>query len=629
MSNLEHTFQKQIQHLSLRISKLQDISKQYSYLRLIHVLIGIPLIWAGFQFAGSWAGRVILAVVVAAFLIVLYRHGRLKDSISRHRILSDLKSAQIARMRLDWERMPPVSVMPAQVEHPFGIDLDITGECSLHRLVDTTVSIEGSSKVWSWLMTTEPGLEGILKRQKLVKELSPLVLFRDKLVVNALKARETPHARLDTKSILQWLQKPAHSLWAGRALLPLTLLAGCNLLIFGLGLSVMGMIPWYFFATFLLYLAVMLLLQIEIGKAFRDATSLELTLDRLHAVFLHLEKFGYAHTPNLAKLCAPFLDPQDRPSTQLRRISRIVSAISVRSNPMVWLLLNGVLPWDIYFVRRLDRCREEILALLPAWLDVFTEVEALSSLANFALLNPDYSFPEVETLASRGAAVHNEPRERSEGAGVTPYMRFSAEHLGHPLIPHQKRTCNSFCLDEQNRIALISGSNMSGKSSFLRTLGVNLCLAYAGGPVCAVCLHTGLFRVFACMRINDSLTDGFSFFYAEVKRMKMLLSTTVEPGQGHPVFFLLDEIFRGTNNQERFIGSRAYIRAMAEHPAIGAIATHDLELVKLADENQAITNYHFREDVEEGRMLFDYKLRSGPCPTTNALKIMAMAGLPV
>lgn len=631
MPNIERTFEKQIQRLSLRVEKLQRGSSRYSHVRLIHVLVGIPLIWASFQFAGNWAGWIITVAVAAAFFIVLYRHGRLKDSISRHRILLDLKSTQVARMRLDWGRIPQVSAMPMQVEHPFGLDLDITGERSLHHLIDTTVSIEGSRKVWSWLMETEPDLDGILKRQRLVKELSPLICFRDKLIVNARRVREASHERLDAKSILQWLQKRGAGASVGKALFPLSLLAGCNLLILCLGLSVLGMIPWYFYVLFFFYLATLFLLQIEISKAFRDAMSLEATLDRLHAIFRHLEKFGYAHTPNLAGLCAPFQDPRNRPSTQLKRITRIVSGISVRSNPVIWLLLNGVLPWDIYFVRRLEQCRKDISALLPAWLDVFTEVEALSSLANFAALNPGYSYPGIEAEVTHRAVPSNEPNERSqrnEGAGAIAPMRFSAEHLGHPLIPGRKRICNSLYLDERNRIALITGSNMSGKSSFLRTLGVNLCLAYTGAPVCAERLQTGLFRIFACMRINDSLTDGFSFFYAEVKRLKMLLST-VEPHNGLPVIFLLDEIFRGTNNQERFIGSRAYIRAMAEHPAVGAIATHDLELVKLADENRAITNYHFREEVEEGRMLFDYKLRPGPCPTTNALKIMAMAGLPV
>ncbi len=629
MPNLEHTFEKQMQHLSSRIERLQGVNKQYSHIRLIHVLLGIPLIWASFQFAGNWAGRITTVAVIAAFLAVLHHHGRLKDSINRHRILLDLKSSQVARIRLDWERIPSVSASPMQVEHPFGTDLDIIGERSLHHLIDTTVSIEGSRKVCGWLMETEPNLEGILKRQALVKELSPLTLFRDKLIVNALRVSEVSRERLDAKNILQWAQKRGTGASVGRTLVPLTLLAACNLFILGLGLATTGMIPWYFYALFFPYLAALLLLQIEIRKAFQDAMDLEANLDRLHAVFLHLEKFGYAHTPNMARLCAPFLDTRNRPSVQLKRISRIVSGISVRSNPIVWLFLNGVLPWDIYFVRRLEQRRRDILALLPVWLDVFTEVEALSSLANFATLNPDYSYPEFETESTHGSLEpSSDHNELKEGAGALPFMRLSAEHIGHPLIPAHKRICNSLSLDEGNRIALITGSNMSGKSSFLRTLGVNLCLAYAGAPLCAAHLRVSLFRVFACMRFNDSLADGFSFFYAEVKRLKMLLSA-VESHRGLPVIFLLDEIFRGTNNRERFIGSRALIRALAEHSAIGAIATHDLELVKLADENQAITNYHFREDVEEGRMLFDYQLRPGPCPTTNALKIMAIAGLPV
>jgi DNA mismatch repair ATPase MutS len=169
---------------------------------------------------------------------------------------------------------------------------------------------------------------------------------------------------------------------------------------------------------------------------------------------------------------------------------------------------------------------------------------------------------------------------------------------------------------------------MAGKSTFLRTLGTNLCLAYAGAPVNARRFDTSLFRVFTCIKVSDSVTDGISYFYAEVKRLKALLLAS-DSGHGLPLFFLIDEIFRGTNNVERHLGSRAYIRSLATRPVVGAIATHDLELVKLADEIPGIVNYHFREEVRDGRMIFDYELRTGPCPTTNALKIMQIEGLPV
>ncbi len=206
--------------------------------------------------------------------------------------------------------------------------------------------------------------------------------------------------------------------------------------------------------------------------------------------------------------------------------------------------------------------------------------------------------------------------------------RFSAQTIGHPLIPDETRICNDFQMDELGMVDILTGSNMAGKSSFLRTLGVNLCLAYAGGPVFAQVFETRLFRLYTSIRVADSVTDGFSYFYAEVRRLEGLL-TALKDEDERPLFFLIDEIFRGTNNRERLIGSQSFIKALVGQHGIGLIATHDLELVKLADDRPLVRNYHFRDGVENGRMIFDYLLHPGPCPTTNALKIMALAGLPV
>ena len=169
---------------------------------------------------------------------------------------------------------------------------------------------------------------------------------------------------------------------------------------------------------------------------------------------------------------------------------------------------------------------------------------------------------------------------------------------------------------------------MAGKSTFLRTIGVNLCLCYAGAPVNAERLETSLFRLFTCIKVSDSVQDGLSYFYAEVKRLQALLAAATREDP-LPVLFLIDEIFRGTNSRERLIGSRSYIRALSESTAVGLVATHDLELIKLADEIKGVVNFHFREEVAGGKMVFDYRLRSGPCPTTNALIIMELEGLPV
>jgi DNA mismatch repair ATPase MutS len=226
-------------------------------------------------------------------------------------------------------------------------------------------------------------------------------------------------------------------------------------------------------------------------------------------------------------------------------------------------------------------------------------------------LNPGYVFPE---FISDG---QDEDRSILTSIG-----------LGHPLIPANRKICNDFTLHKSGETYIITGSNMSGKSSFLKAVGVNLCLAYAGGPVNAESFHTDLFRVFTCIKINDSIVDGFSFFYAEVRRLKALLDELQE-NHPFPLLFLIDEIFKGTNNRERLVGSRSYIRSLIGRKGAGLIATHDLDLIKLADRFPDIINSHFREEVIDGKMVFDYKLRPGPCPTTNALKIMQMEGLPV
>jgi DNA mismatch repair ATPase MutS len=170
---------------------------------------------------------------------------------------------------------------------------------------------------------------------------------------------------------------------------------------------------------------------------------------------------------------------------------------------------------------------------------------------------------------------------------------------------------------------------MAGKSTFIRTVGINLCLAYAGAPVDAAELQTVAFRLYTCIRISDSLGDGFSYFYAEVKRLKGLLDSLQPNPSGLPLLYLVDEIFRGTNNRERLIGSRAYVKALIGAAGVGLIATHDLDLAQLADNHPQARNLHFRDEVAGGKLTFDYRLRPGPSPTTNALKIMEMEGLPV
>jgi DNA mismatch repair ATPase MutS len=325
----------------------------------------------------------------------------------------------------------------------------------------------------------------------------------------------------------------------------------------------------------------------------------------LSRVFHFIERHAARPASVLAHTCGPLLERGRSPSSFTRHIARIFHGISVKAHPLVHLALNALCPWDLFFTFRLRQFQARVKSRLPLWLDRLAEVEAASALATFAYLHPDYAWPTP--LSAIG--VH-------------------ARNVGHPLIPTTTRVGNDVALEGLGSIHLITGSNMSGKSTFLRTIGINVCLAQAGAPVCASSFTWSWSRLACCIRINDSLDAGLSFFYAEVKRLKTILHATTDR-ESPPVLFLIDEIFKGTNNRERLIGSRSYIRALAAGNGFGLVSTHDLELTDLGKEIPSLVNAHFQETVSNGALAFDYRLRPGSCPTTNALRIMALEGLPV
>lgn len=603
-----HLLERQIERLSGRISFLEQRSSRYSWMRVaiffgglaVSLIVAIATIW--------WIGLILGMLTLLIFGIAAHFHGKVDQSLARHKIWQHIKASHIARMRLNWESIPAVQAIEASPQHPFEFDLDITGEHSLHRLLNTAVSNEGSLRLRNWLLTTAPELAAIQQRQAMVRELAPLTRFRDRLRMYGLLASRRLSEQMEGKRLLNWLSKQERTSAQLFPLLCLTIALNIlTPLLFILSFFVV-MLPLWFYCL-LLVLALLFLTAKQRGDLFDDATYLGSGFGTLSQVFAYLQNYPYANHPLLRQLCAPFYrERQHTPVALLKRTSRIASAATLKNNGLLWLIINAFLPWDIYCAYRLCQCREQIATRLPVWLDIWYELEALCSLADFAYLNPEYELPQVE----------EQPKE----------PLLEARELGHPLIPGERRVTNDFAFNRAGEVVIITGSNMSGKSTFLRTLGVNLVLAYAGTVVSAGSLRTGLFRLFSCIRVSDSVTDGYSYFYAEVRRLRALLTELDQPDD-RPLFFLIDEIFKGTNNRERLIGSRSFVRALVGRNCLGAISTHDLELVRLADVLPEVRNYHFREEVIEGEMTFDYRLRSGPCPTTNALKIMRMEGLPV
>ena len=597
--------QRQIKRLEGRLQRLDRLSRKFSRLRTALVLVGICCALAAERFLGGGFAWVTLGMFGAAFAAAAVWHRRLHRSSIRHAAWKRIKAMHVARLTHDWANIPQPPDMTPKPEHPFAADLNLFGPRSVHHLLDTSSSYGGCARLRTWLLNPLDTPDAVRERQQIIRELIPLARFRDRLSLHGMLLGGQLQARWSADKIVDWLLEespPRLTPWVWG----LGILALANIVL--AVLYALGHLPPWWAATLLAYLVLYTYKHREARNLFSDAYELERVLRHLRAVLIYLENFPYGRTPHLAKLCEPYWRAASRPSASLRQIVRIAGAAGVQQGHLLGFLVNVVVPWDLFFADRLNRYKASAKVTLPVWIHTWYDLEALSALATHGYLHPDTTFPEIVS--------------HDDG----PVLQARA--LGHPLLPDAERVHNDFSFDAPGDIALITGSNMSGKSTFLRTLGVNLCLAYAGAAVHAEELRTVPLRLFTCIQVADSVTDGISYFYAEVRRLKALLAA-LNAAEEAPLLYLIDEIFRGTNNQERLIGSRAYIKALAKSRGVGVISTHDLELIGMADDVPGIHNFHFREEISDGRMVFDYRLRPGPCPTTNALKIMHMAGLPV
>jgi ABC-type multidrug transport system fused ATPase/permease subunit len=591
-----------IAHLGKRIARLEQRSQRFSWYRLGVILAGGAITWAGFARGEPRWGWAVFLLFLAVFAGVVACHRRLDGWITRLKIWADIREGQLARLTLDWGSLPAPRVLSGDENHPLAMDLGLTGDRSLHQLLDITLSPNGSKLLANWLTQADPQVDRIRDRQALVRELASMARFRDRLL---LTFRSVSDELLHGERLLRWLEEIYPLARLNWVVLAAGVLVASNLVLFIL--NSLGRIPAYWLISLSLY-AMFYFYNIQVLNTYLEAVvQLDAELDKFRAILILLETYPMHGRENLRRLCAPFREKGQLPSHQLRKIKLATAAVGLRTNPVLGLMINLILPWDFFFAALTARYRDMAAESLPQWLQVWHNLEALICLADFAYLHPDYTYPEIDRSAK-------------------PILEAKA--LGHPLLPPETKIVNDITVGRTGEILIITGSNMAGKSTFIKTIGINLCLAYAGAPVNAAAFRAIPFYLHTCIRISDSLADGFSYFYAEVQCLKHLLER-VRAQYDPPVLFLVDEIFRGTNNRERLIGSRSYLRALIGKECVGFLATHDLELASLADQNDWVRNYHFRDRVGDGKLLFDYRIRSGPSPTTNALTIMQMEGLPV
>lgn len=591
--------EKNILGLQSNINRLSKKSNKFSTYRLIVFISGLTITIIGFLISKE-LGWIFSIMTIAVFSIVVHFHNKLLMGIKRFYTYLKIKQENVARMNIDWENIPVPIINTPSDEQSLGKDLDLFGSRSLHHLIDVSISFEGSELLRKWISNYSPDRHIILERQNIIKEMTSQERFRDKFLLKAHMISKKP---LECNRIFNWIGKSSDEIIPNWLLPASSILIIVYLTLFIL--SIAGIMGSSWFAVFLIYFFLYSSFQKKIGMLVEESLGLENQFKKFSILITYIEKFSYNNSPNVKKFLNPFTE--NNAPLKLKKLQKVITALLIRENPIVRLVVNIFFPYDIFFCKKLLKLKSQMEKDIPVWLEKFNELECYISLSNFAYLNPDYIFPEIEL------------KEKNI---------FETKDMGHPLIKRNQKICNDFSLSKNNEILIITGSNMSGKSTFLKTIGINLCLAYAGAPVNADSFKTSLYELFTCIKVNDSVADGISYFYAEVKRLKELLDE-FENEKHLEMLFLIDEIFKGTNNKERLTGSRSYIKKLSKLNGTGAVTTHDLELINLADEIPSITNYHFREDIIDGKMVFDYKIHNGPCPTTNALKIMELAGLPI
>lgn len=597
----EERFTHRIHKLEQRIAIVQQQQDLVFNIRLGIALVIFALLVTAVLFPKIGLEIPVLVLGFIFFAYFVIRSNKLKIYQTKLGHLSSFYQRSRARIRnsdSDLEYLnnqawltntPKLDEESAQLSR----DLDLFGSHSIWSNISEVFSEKGVSHLQSSLLYPNLNLQKIIEKQKKVALAKDYDGFLRKFVVLGFLG----HNELtDIPTLESEIQKTSYDNKNEKIFWFVVALWFCALI----ELLVAVFAPKLSFGVvFRLIFPLVSLISIRsLGDTYSRSMTLSALFTRLKPIFEHLNKLD----SKSKAILLPQLT-QSNPVQNIIDFDKCLSFLTVNSHPLIVLVMNVLLPWNYFFTRRLEIIRKKLAQSLPNVIDEMGDLEEIASFSFILKYRPTHFATFSSTPSS------------------TPKPKMSACNLKHP-INDSHFVDNSFAF-ENERLVLLTGSNMSGKSTFMRTLGVNHILALAGAPVFAISFETFVAPLYSCIRVSDSLRDGASYFYAEVKRLKFILDKSKGP---QPILYLVDEIFKGTNNRERFLGSRELILFLSQTRSLGLISTHDLELAVLENEN--IKNWHFSDSIEDGRLNFSYKLKKGPSPSTNALKIMQMEGLP-
>ena len=541
-----------------------------------------------------------LLVPVAAFLSLVVVHERLVRAMTRAARAVGFYELGLLRMADGWVGRGESGERFGDASHPNAEDLDLFGRGSLYELLCIARTAVGEETLARWLKEPASPAE-VTGRQEALRELRDRLDLREDLSLIGPEVRAT----VSESRLVGWAEAPAmpwpsFAVPAALALAAVTLVAAVTW-----AAEASGRLPFLTCALAEMGLYAMLRRQVSAVLGTIEEPSRELVVVSEALARLELERFA---SPWLASRLACLGSGGQLASRRISELGRLLALLDSRRNvffaPLAWVVM-----WTPLLAHAIDAWRVRNGGAVVAWLAALGEMEALASLAGHAYENPERPFPEL----------------------VDGPAAFVAEGLGHPLIAAASRVENDVDLGNPVRVLVVSGSNMSGKSTLLRTVGINAVLAMAGAPVCARRLVLSPLAVGGTLHVQDSLLAGRSRFYAEITRLKLLVDIAGASAEtARPLLFLLDEILHGTNSHDRRIGAAAVVRGLLERGAIGLVSTHDLALAEIGDElAPRAVNVHFEDRLVDGEMRFDYRIRPGVVEHSNAIALMRSVGLDV
>lgn len=611
-------YRDKIKNYDAKLLKLSKLSNRISFLRLFIFVISGTILITLFSINLITPILIVFPLSVLCFVAAISYHNK-TDFLKKHTtFLKDINESEILREECNLEEFDGGHKFINQ-NHPYTSDLDIFGQHSIFQLVNRTTTESGMILLSEWLSEPAPSYE-IHDRQKAIKELSQKLDWRQDFQASGMHFQ---NKKSDYYKLLGWVEAPVVLLKhrriyivVARILSVLSLLGLYFFLnnFFSLNLNSSN---WYIYSLPLisvLFVNYIILRKVRpLAEDIVETSQENLNIIKGYRLLIKKIESESFKSKKLCQLQSKFTRDKFSAFNEINRLCRLLEFSQqrginrikkkIKGNPF-YPGLNYFFLFDIDIIIRIEKWKSKNKAFLKSWAEVVSEFEVINSLAGFCYSNPSYTFPEIT--------------EKNN------YVHF--ESLGHPLINSDKRVCNNFHSEGQGDVVMITGSNMGGKSTFLRTVGVNFVLALAGAPCCAKYGQVSNLKLYTSMRTQDNLKEGISSFYAELDRIEKMLKLIKS---SHNVFFLLDEMFKGTNSEDRHKGGFSLINQISGLDTSGIVATHDIELARLLEKKSLVTNYSFNSEIKNDSMHFSYKLHPGICNDFNASELMKKSGIKI